>query len=54
MMENVFQYHVGSCCLSVIWSGSALRVIIILFIAGKLLSQAEDCKFSKGRSNRSC
>lgn len=53
LMENMIQYHVVSCFFCHLeWCH--LRVMIILFIAGKLVSQGEDCKFSKGRSNSSC
>lgn len=41
MMENIFQYRVGLCRLSFIWSGNILRVIRIPFIASKLVPQAE-------------
>lgn len=41
-MENMFQYHVGLCCLSFLWSSNVLKVFKILFIARKLVSQAEE------------
>lgn len=41
-MENMFQYHVGLCCLSFLWSSNILKVIKILFMASKLVSQEEE------------